>query len=460
MTEEVYRHFSEKMLEYEEKVAFTYYIGNDVYHKTYGNLINDVERYCIDLKSNGIRNSRIVFWAPNCYTWIPLSIAMTALNNTLLFVDCSSVDMLQQVIERYNAAFIVTIQGADIAAALRSNDQIFSTVSFGEFTVSRISRQDYCDGADEIADYILFTSGSTGIPKGVLIDSKNMFCAAECIGNNLRQYKNTLLVLPLNHIYGYCAITLSHLYRGEEIIISHGIKYLNRELTRFEPSTVFMVPTLLYSCYDLNSKLGKSLRDVFGRNLKALYVGGGKLNASYVEKYRKLGIEVLNGYGMTEMCGCIAIMHEGMSIVDSVGKPYPEVQIKIVNGEIWINSPYHMSGYYDGKTIQQSIQDGWYRTGDAGFIENGCLYIKERTDQIIALPNGKNIFSPDLENLIRNIRGVTGVAIYISQDRLSATIDIDKKTKAESVLEAMKDINHSLPSYMRIIDVKVERSSQ
>lgn len=444
-----YSEFKDKMMRFKSNIAFTYYDDNNDYNISYADFLDDIERFAESLEKEGIRNSRVVFCTSNTYELIPLSIALVKLNNVVLFVDCNAIDFLRLVVEKYNVSYVVASEDIQKEIDILGNSYIEN------ICINRIRDEVYRDDADEVADYILFTSGSTSTPKGVLISAENMLLAAEYMSNGFKAYKNTLLVLPMNHIYGYNAIIMSHLYRGENIILSNGIKFLNKELKRFNPYTVFMVPTLLYSYYDLNLRFGKSVKEVFGSNISALYVGGGKLDSQYIFNYRKYGIEVMNGYGITEMCGCISIMHEGTEKMGCVGEPYPGVDIKSVDGELYIKSPYKMSGYYDGTQIYNPIEDGWYRTGDEGYVEEGTVYIIGRKDNLVVLPNGKNIYGPEFCGMIKELEGVEEAMVSVDKNGIVVKVQCKQYENEFDVVKRIEALNATLPMYMKINRIEV-----
>ena len=430
---------------YSDKIAFEYLDGDEVISKTYNELIADIDS-CIDLLLRyGIKNRRIGFYASNSYEWVVFSVACVAINNLIFLFDSSVENIEKQYIETYKVDFIISDKNGLL------EEQLFR---YGKLTVYIGFNYNYSDIADEIANFVLFTSGSTGEPKGLLISSVNMLRAIGSVGKHFNSYDNTILTLPLNHIYGFACVTFAHLIRGEKVFISRGIKYLSRELVKFNPSSIFMVPTLLYSYFDLNIKYCHSVERVFGNKLSAIYVGGGKLDQSYVSKYNSIGITVMNGYGCSELCGCVSIMDEKCTELDSVGRVFENIEAKIEDGEILIRSPYRMMGYYDGNDLTDPFDDGWYRTGDLGRLEDGYLFVDGRVNGLIALPNGKNIHGSWLMEQITKIQGVVDTYIESGKKGLKVVVVSEESVDVNNIKENLNSLNSGLPAYSKIMEVE------
>ncbi len=280
---------------------------------------------------------------------------------------------------------------------------------------------------------IPFTSGTTGKSKGVMLSQKNLVAdvrsACELVSWTSR---DTLVsVLPLHHAYESTCEVFSSIYYGSAIALCPGAKSLPRYLSLFSPTLMVLVPlyvetfcnrikraaeergsiralnqAVLLSCalrrlgMDMGARLLSEPRAVFGGSLRTIICGGAPLDPSYIRFFRGLGIDVLQGYGITECSPLIAVNRNNLHKDASVGQVVSCCDLKIgEGGSVLVRGDNVMSGYLDDpEATAAAFSDGWFITGDLGYVgDDGFLRLSGRGKDVIVLSNGKNIMPQEIE---------------------------------------------------------------
>ena len=356
---------------------------------------------------------------------------------------------------------------------------------------------------------LLFTSGTTGNSKGVMLSNRNLCSDLFLVSENIRltPCDRSLSLLPLHHTYETMAF-LMMLYCGGSIAFCGGVRYLSKSFQLFSPTVFVTVPLILEKLYDRlmgeiekkgmrqkfrlatlvstamseekKKKLFSEIHDFFGGRLEKFVVGAAPLQSSAAEAFEAFGFKVVIGYGLTECSPIVICNSVGDTTPDTVGRPLQEVGVKIDNpdekgiGEILIKGPMVMLGYYKNERATDEVfRDGWFCTGDLGHVDkNGRYRISGRCKNVIVTRNGKNIYPEELEyRLNKNpyiaeslVFGEKGdiVSCEIVPDeqaikaKLKKQIPTDEEIKAV-INEAVRGINRYLPSYKRIKKVTVKK---
>lgn len=327
---------------------------------------------------------------------------------------------------------------------------------------------------------ILFTSGTTGTSKGVMLSQHNLTAATNASCQSM-QYddRNTFVsVLPMHHSY---EVTCGHFAiqnLGASIYINDGLKNTMRSFAYFKPNALMLVPLYVETIYkriwgeidkkgmrrkvetamklsnallalgiDLREKFFGQITEAFGGNLRSIVCGGAPLAPKLVKDFYAFGIFLLEGYGITECSPLVAVNSPGKVRYHSVGQPVWGCEVKIDTegdrtvtytndkadssrraagpcGEILVKGENVMMGYYHNEdaTREAFTADGWFRTGDIGYIDkDGYIYITGRKKNVIILSNGKNIFPEELEEKISHIPGV-GESVVLGRKNESGEV--------------------------------------
>ena len=300
---------------------------------------------------------------------------------------------------------------------------------------------------------LVFTSGTTGKGKGVMLSQKNILSDMADVIQFIDFSVKCMAVLPPHHTYGSSVSILGQNSIGCEIYISSGIRYVSKELVLEKPGHICAVPLYLETFYrkitagikdsgkeklvrtmmklsnglrkigiDLRKKLFKSVLKNFGGELNMLISGGAPINQEIIDTFDALGITVLNGYGITECAPIIAVNHNYYIVPGSVGPVLPIDEIKIVDpnedgeGEIYVRGSNVMLGYYkdEDATREAFDEEGYFKTGDYGTYDEKTrvLAITGRKKNLIILSNGKNVYPEEIENDLAATPGVLEIIVY------------------------------------------------
>ena len=357
---------------------------------------------------------------------------------------------------------------------------------------------------------IVYTSGTTGKGKGVMLSQANIGLDMTLGMYNFDITRKTLHVLPPHHTFGSTVNYVGHLAQGCEVYISSGLKYVSDEIREQQPTHLILVPAFLevmnkkiwssarqshkegllkammgFSNFlrnfgiDIRRKLFKSVLAAFGGKLELIICGGAKLDEDIIRTFDSLGITILNGYGITECSPLISANRNLYQKAGSVGTPILACRVRIDNpdengeGEICVKGPNVMLGYFNDPeaTAAAFDKDGFFRTGDYGRLdEEGWIYITGRKKNLIILSNGKNVYPEEIEAEIQKVEGVSEVVVYAGESRVSkgkitivAEIFPDADLlKAKGIADpqtyfedAVKKINEKMPPFKAVKTVKL-----
>jgi long-chain acyl-CoA synthetase len=303
---------------------------------------------------------------------------------------------------------------------------------------------------------IVFTSGTTGKGKGVMLSQHAILTDIAGGMEYISVSKKTMAVLPPHHTFGTTVNLIGHMLVGAEVYLSSGLRYIQKELKAEQPEHLILVPLYLETFYrkilanvketgketilsymmkvsnglrhvkvDLRAKLFNSILSVFGGKLKLVICGGAPLNADIIHAYESWGIKVLNGYGITECAPLLSVNRNKEQVPGSVGRILRCVDMIIADpnedgeGEIRVKGPNVMMGYYkdEAATAAAFDENGYFRTGDYGKIENGILTITGRLKNLIILSNGKNVYPEEIETELCATGGILEIVVYEGQSK-------------------------------------------
>ena len=325
------------------------------------------------------------------------------------------------------------------------------------------SYYDYEIDPDRMAS-IVFTSGTTGKGKGVMLSQTNIVSDMTQGMYLFDITPKTMNVLPPHHTFGSTVNFVGHFAQGSEIYISGGIKYILNELKEQQPTHLVLVPLFVETFYkriwataekqgkagalralmkfsngllktgiDMRKTLFKSVTANFGGKLEMIICGGAALNQDIIDTFESMGITILNGYGITECAPLITCNRNLYQKSGSVGMPIIGELVKIADpneageGEICVKGPNVMLGYYQDPEATAAVfdEEGYFRTGDFGKLdEDGWLYITGRLKNLIILSNGKNVYPEEIETELSRIYGVNEVVVYAGESRSESKRDV------------------------------------
>lgn len=355
---------------------------------------------------------------------------------------------------------------------------------------------------------ILFTSGTTGPNKGVMLSHKNLLADLYGFMHYIKVTPVSISVLPIHHSFESTCHMFGILYTGNTLCFNDSLKHMMENLVRFKPGMSLMVPLFLEAMYkriwqeakreNLDSHLRygiwfsnflrligidgrrlffKPILDKFGGEFRQIVCGGAPLRSDLIKKFDDIGINVINGYGITECAPVISTNASDWKKPGTVGKVLPGCKVRIAdpdktgNGEIQIAGDIVMMGYYKDEENTKTVftDDGYFMTGDMGRLtRSNFLFITGRKKNLIILSNGKNICPEELEEAIANaIPYIKEVMVYAAAGSDQETINADVFLDAqyiessgivdiqEQLNQDIRRLNNTLPVYKRINNVSI-----
>ena len=461
--------------EYGDRAAFSWGRGRETSRKSYLDLRDDVRALSCELLARGYAGRHVVLIGKLGYEWALVYYAVQIVGGVLVPLDRDwAKEELAETAMRADAAFLfadadLTEKAADIHAAASLLAAPCFLGGEGETGVSAMiaaGRERYRAEGDayhtaRIAPYrmslLVFTSGTTGKGKGVMLSQHNYLSDIADVIPYIDFRTKTVGVLPPHHTYGSSVLLIGHVMIGCEVYFSAGLRYVVTELKEQKPGHLVLVPLYLETFYrrilatlkdqkkdklilsliavsnglrrigiDIRKRLFAKVRAAFGGELDMIVSGGAPINGEILDFFEAIGISTLNGYGITECAPIIAVNRSRNVVPGSVGNvlEIDHVRIDAPNeqgeGEILVTGPNVMLGYYkdDAATAEAIGSDGYFRTGDYGRLtKDNILYITGRKKNLIILSNGKNVYPEEIESEFVAVPGVQDIVVYEGQSR-------------------------------------------
>ncbi len=483
---------------YGDRKAYKYFVEETVVSKSFKELEHDVNAVASWLVNKGWRRKHIAILGSSCYPWIVTFLAIANSDNVVIPLDkmLPEEEILNLLVMGDIDVVFLSEEFETMMKSIRESENcVTDIISFSGTTYREILRTEPVAlpkiDPNAMAE-ILFTSGTTGTSKGVVLSQKNIvsnineICRMD-FTQNLKVNPVVMSVLPIHHTFELTVDNLGVLYCGATVCINDKLENIVANLNRFKPSVILVVPTIAEIFYkkvmegietggnkgkiafakkvnktlsavkiDARRSLYKSLLDKFGGNLTNVVVGGAALRSEVAEAFDEFGVNMYQGYGLTECAPLVAANYPGNNKFGSVGKPVSYMDIKFDNQEILVKGDGVMLGYYKNpEATAEAIQDGWFRTGDLGYLDKeGYLYITGRCKNLIILDNGKNIYPEELEEYIMTVPGVKDVMVYDDKGKISAIVqpvNVNDKASLKAIKQGIRKMNEKLPAYKRVI---------
>ena len=525
-----------------DRVALSYFDKKrNLYDVTYAELEGTVKKVAAGITAMGISGKKIAIIGETSLPWITSYIGALASGSVVIPMDKElETDVILDFLawveadaivysEKFNAAFefakgkhkslkyfipMVETKGAPEDNFTVSFDKL---LEIGEAEIENGYSYPPVKDKEKLAE-LLFTSGTTGSSKSVMLSQKNIFAVVNSAAATVDFTPDDTIVsvLPVHHTYELACMLAGFLY-GMHICINDSLTHLLKNFKIFKPTGLVLVPLFVYTMYkriwseakrtgkdkllkvglgaskvlstvgiDKRREIMAQVHENFGGNLKKIVCGGAALNPKMVEFFEDLGITICEGFGITECSPLVCVNPYYARKYGSVGPNVPCCQVRIageanndfgfVEGEIQVKGDNVMIGYFDNDEANADVftEDGWFRTGDVGYLDaDGYLFITGRLKSVVVLENGKNVFPEEIEEYIGNIELVSECVVVGRAEKLTDKVVLtaiiypdytkfDEKVSDETVQRAVENeinsMNKKLPTYKQIKAVEIRNT--
>ncbi len=464
----------------------------------------DVDALGSYLFDKGYKGCHIAVFGENSYEWILTHFAVTCGGSVIVPIDkdLDTNDITELLTDSESKVLVYSNAYADIAEQLQEKLPDITHISMKDIPTciergNQLIANGYTEyinvtvNRDDLAS-IVYTSGTTGKSKGVMLTHGNFAIDSYSACCNVSVCGSSILLLPLHHTFGLVAAVFSEMMYSHPIYINSSYKRLLQDFQKAKPQNFFAVPLIAETLYktiwttaqkqgkdkqlkalitisnllrkfgiDLRKTLFKSVIAAFGGNLNQIICGGAPLSAELIKGFDSIGITVLNGYGITECSPIVAVNRNKFNVVGSVGLPLCCNEVRIAeDGEVLVRGDNVMLGYYHNDAANEKVfVDDWFKTGDIGKIdEHGALHITGRIKNLIILGNGENIPAESIEQEIYTIPYVKECIAYGKDNVIVAEVFLDQEVAdaKDKINNDIQAVNQRLPQIRNIGKVVVK----
>lgn len=482
---------------YGDAVAYVCKERKQRVEKTYNDLVEDSKRLAQMLLKKNLKKGHIALIGASSYWYIVSYYA--AMYAGLVIVPLDKELPFEDVYEQMEKAdvdfFLYDKTYKDYGALVNEKTQgKIETFCINDPVVNEGEDLPFPEVNPDKLSTIIFTSGTTGKGKGVMLTQRNIarnIIAGASQAEVYHESDVSLSVLPMNHAYECLGNLFLMVYFGIPVCISSGLRHIAKELIEYKPTLLFAVPLIPQMLTDkvwstakkegkekklkfgirvcnIAKKLGVDLTDkilgevkaAFGGRLRLIVAGGAPVAQHLIDSCSDLGIKILQGYGLSECSPLLAFNFDYYQKPDSCGRVVKGCEMKAVDGELWAKGVSVSTGYYnDPENTQENFVDGWFKTGDMGHIdEDGFVFITGRKKNLIILGNGKNVAPEGIEeDMEKAIPYVSEVVVLGIDDKLCAAVYIDEESGAteQQLHDDIAEFNKGTPVYKQITSVYV-----
>lgn len=525
---------------YGDKVLFRYFSKNkELSEMTFAQFSENIGCLAASFEDYGFKGKRIAVVGESCPEWVITYIATLSIGSVIVPLDKElAIDELFNFLSRSKADAIVFTKAfcAKFKDKILADDKLVfipidcddeeilakeNVILFPTLLENGLSavQNGYVPEEYEVNDDLremLFTSGTTGTSKCVMLSEKNVVsCINSCCASVDFSINDVIVsVLPLHHTYEL-AVMMAAVNIGVTVCINDSLKYVLRNFKLFQPTGLVLVPLFVNTMYkkimdearktgqlkkmklgltvssflmnfgiDIRKKLFSQVLEAFGGNLNKIICGGAALNPEYADTFKKFGVNIYEGYGITECSPLISVNPFKAPKRGSVGPTVPSCIAKIdgteknnfgfIEGEILVKGDNVMLGYYENEEATSHVftDDGFFRTGDIGYMDNdGYIYITGRKKSVIVLENGKNVFPEEIEEYLAAIETIAECVVVGRKDGENVILTaivypaFDKFEKgtdvtdiADSIKQSITVLNKKLPSFKQIRNIELRQN--
>ncbi len=474
-------YFNSVFNKYKEKECLVFKKEYRTERFTYERIYLRAKQFSSFLEKKGLKKGdRVLIYAYNCPEWVIAYFGCIISGIIVVPVDFNSTnEFVRGIMNRVMGKLLICSKYKSLQ--LKDKEVYIEDFDLGNNKI----KEPIAVKEDDIVE-IMFTSGTTSAPKGVVLTHKNIISNVKSI-TKLIYFDNYRLLsfIPLSHMFEQTIGLLAALYFGSTIVYTASRKstFVVETMQEEKIRGIVTAPILLKvlkekverqarergkdKAFRLMISLAKNYPKIIKRillrgvikklgKLNLFIVGGAALEEEVEEFWNNLGIDVLQGYGLTETSPVLSFNTFTEKRKGSTGRIIPGVEVKIASGEIWIKGDNVFRGYYqNNEATKEAFHDGWFKTGDIGEIKDNFLYIKGRKKNMILSSSGMNVYPEDIENVLSKIQGVKGSCVLgVKREDIiiTAVLILDKGADPKKAIEKA---NEKLASHQQIQDFYV-----
>ena len=524
---------------HKDRILFKYFEGKNVKEMNYSEFYTLVTNVGAGFTDLGLSGKKIAVIGETSPQWLATYVASLAANAVVIpmdkelapteiekfltMIDADAIVYSKGFNEKFlpmmdshpSLKYFIPIDAPANAEELPKVLPFNKLVAKGEIAVNNGFKLKMTKSRDDMCE-MLFTSGTTGTSKCVMLSQKNIFSTVTAAYKSVPFTRDDVIVsvLPVHHTYELACLNAA-MALGATICINDSLRHVMRNFKMFQPTGLVLVPLFVNTMYkkiwseaeksgrdkklktgikltrflksigiDVRRKVFKSVIDAFGGNLKKIICGGAKLNPDLVQAFDDFGITVIEGFGITECSPLVAVTPYYARKAGSIGPAVPSCKMRIDHngdfteegyalGEIQVKGDNVMLGYYNNPDANAEVftDDGWFRTGDIGYLDaDGYAYITGRIKFVIVLENGKNVFPEEIEEYIDAVETIAEACVIgrkaedsdevvltavVFPDYSKFPANTSEEEIRDSIKKTINTINKRLPSFKQIKDVEI-----
>lgn len=525
-----------------DKVCYKYFEQGKLKEMTYAEVYATVHQVAAAFDKMGLKGKRVAVIGDTSPQWICTYMGALASGTIIIPMDKEleivQIEKFLEMVEAdavvysksFNEKFVGTIENHPtlkrfiplvVDEKTEPSDKILPFSDFlalGQnnldegYTIGMVeNREEMCE--------MLFTSGTTGTSKCVMLSQKNIFAAVSAAIETVCFTPDDIIVsvLPIHHTYELMCLLAAQAY-GMMTGINDSLRHVMKNFKLFQPTGLVLVPMFVNTMYkriwseaertgkakvlkmalkaskalrkvgiDMRKTLFKSVLDAFGGKLDHIICGGAKLNPDLIVAFEDFGISVFEGFGITECSPLVSVTPYYARKLGAIGPNVPCCSVRIdpngeetpegyPMGEVQVKGDNVMIGYYNNPEANASVftEDGWFCTGDVGYLDNdGYIYITGRIKFVIVLENGKNVFPEEIEEYLDTIETISECCVIgrkssdsdeivltavVYPDYTKFDKDVDDDTVKETIRKAINVTNKKLPTYKQIKAIEIRKT--
>ena len=419
----------------------------------FGEFIKKVDCLAHFLLDKGLKDKKIIVFGPNSTYYMITDLAILSYVGTCVNINCQTEkDELIKIINNLKIDTIMyderqSILFDDIKKEISGIECICMQNIIDNLNLDKNMFE--LEGKDEnICAKIIYSSGTTSEPKGIMLSLKNIFSGWMPLQKRtpFTDQDSIYLFLPLHHTYANIYNFIYSLLSGASIYLSSGIENIEKELKEVNPTIFCAVPLIYKKIYANNIN---DLKMAFGSNIKYLYCGGTKFDSEIRKKYKLCGLPMFEAYALTETSSSFSIEYPNKDDFESVGTIFENIDVKIINkdkndiGEIIVKGDNVFLGYVNNEKLTKSVftSDGYFITGDYGYIKDNKLYIVGRKSDVIIGDNGENVYPKEIEKKLKEFcKDIVKLQAYLVSEKVNYKIFVKEKSNAD-IDEIIREYN-------------------